>query len=115
MTKLKPVEDVQSQPDAIETASPPTANDPFDLSRLTLSQDFVQTAGVKRLVLTVPIRKPTPQEFIRVHPDPAYRAVLAVIELKDDREFYLLTPEIARDCLVNLSRCCCSPPSTGRA
>ena len=99
MAKLKPhvVEDVQSQPDAIETAAPPTANDPFDLTKLTLSQDFVETAGVKKLILTVPIRKPSPQEFIRVHPSPEYRAVLAVIELKDDREIYLLTPDIARE------------------
>ena len=74
------VEDVQSQPDrdrnrvAPVEATPitPVANDPFDLTKLTLSQDFIQTAGVKRLIMTVPIRKPSPQEFIRVHPSPEY-------------------------------------------
>jgi len=33
----------------------------------------------------------------RVHPDPAYRETLAVIELKEDREFYLLPRHIARE------------------
>jgi hypothetical protein len=100
------VEDVQSQPDPIETVvapveatpiAPVAKDDPFDLTKLTLSQDFVETAGVKRLVLTVPTRKPSPQEFLRVHPSPEFRAALAVIELKDDREIYLLTPDIARE------------------
>jgi hypothetical protein len=100
MAKLKPhviEDDVQSQPDPIETAATPVADDPFDLTKLRLSQDFVETAGVKKLLTTVPVRKPHPQEFIRVHPEPKYRAALAVIELKNDREFYLLTPDIARE------------------
>ena len=47
--------------------------------------------------MTVPVRKPNPQDFSRVHPDPAYRMEFAVIDLKDDRElFYLLTPTIAQ-------------------
>jgi hypothetical protein len=71
--------------------------DPFDLANLRLDQSFVEGAGVKKLLMTMPVRKPNPQEFVRVHPDPEYRAALAVIELKDDREMYLLTPNIARE------------------
>jgi hypothetical protein len=112
MAKPKPhvVEDVQTpDPNPIETAATPAANDPietaatpaaddqFDLSKLRLSQDFVESAGVKKLLTTVPVRKPNRQEFIRIHPSPEYRAVLAMIELKEDREFYLLTPDIARE------------------
>jgi len=112
MAKLKPhvVEDVQppdpdpikttatpAADDPIETAATPAANDPFDLSKLRLSQDFVETAGVKKLLTTVPVRKPHSQEFIRVHSSPEYRAALAAIELKNDREWYLLTPDIARE------------------
>jgi hypothetical protein len=83
--------------DPIETVAAPAANDPFDLSKLRLSQDFVETAGVKKLLTTVPVRKPHSQEFIRVHSSPEYRAALAAIELKNDREWYLLTPDIARE------------------
>jgi hypothetical protein len=59
--------------DRVETAAA-APSDPFDLSNLRLNQDFVETAGVKRLLTTVPVRKPNPQDFVRVHPDPNYRA-----------------------------------------
>jgi hypothetical protein len=72
--------------------------DPFDLSNLRLSQNFSETAGVKKLLKTVPVRKPNPQDFVRVHPDPAYRENFPVVQLKDDREEYLvpagLLPEL---------------------
>jgi hypothetical protein len=72
-----------------------TAPDPFDLSALRLSQNFLETAGVKKQLLTVPVRKPNPQDFVRVHPDPAYRADLLAVELKDDRETYVVRPDLA--------------------
>jgi hypothetical protein len=72
-------------------------DDPFDLSKLRLSQDFVETAGVKKLLTTVPVRKPNPQDFVRVHSHPGYRMEFAVIELKDDREIFLLPPSIAQE------------------
>ena len=66
------------------------------LAELALSQDFAETAGTKKLLLTVPVRKPNPQDFVRVHPDPQYRTIVAFIELRDDRESYLVMPEIAQ-------------------
>lgn len=71
--------------------------DPYDLSNLRLDQSFVESAGVKRLLTSVPVRKPNPQDFIRTHPSPEYRAALAIIELRDDRETYLVVPSVARD------------------
>jgi hypothetical protein len=79
-------------------AKPAAAPDPFDVEALRLPQAFIETAGVKKLLTTVPVRKPNPHDFNRVHPDPAYRATLAVIKLRDERdEMYLLTPAIARE------------------
>jgi hypothetical protein len=70
--------------------------DALDLSKLRLGQDFVASAGVKKLLLTVPVRKPHKQEFVRVHPDPDYRLTpAAIIELREDREIYLVTAEMA--------------------
>jgi hypothetical protein len=80
----------------VEATTPPPAPDPFDVSKLRLDQSFVESAGVKKLLTTVPVRKPHKQEFIRVRSDPAYRDAFAVIEWKEDREFYILTPEVAR-------------------
>ena len=65
------------------------SDDPFDLAKLRVSQDFLETTNVKKLLTTVPIRKPSSQDFVRVHPSPAYRETLAFIELKDDREIYI--------------------------
>jgi len=67
----------------------------FNLDRLRLPQNFADSVGVRKLLKTVPVRKPSRQEFIRVHPDPAYHLDVAILELKEDREFYLCLPEIA--------------------
>jgi hypothetical protein len=82
-------------PSSEATTAPPPPPDPFDLNFLRLDQSFFEKAGVKKLLTTVPVRRPNPQDFIRVHADPGYRAALALIELRDDREVYLLTPTIA--------------------
>jgi hypothetical protein len=67
-----------------------TAADPFDLSRLRLSQDFVAAAGVKKILNTVPVRKPSKEWFIQTHPDTGYRFQTCVVELKEDSETYLV-------------------------
>ena len=60
---------------------------------LRLDQSVLETVGTCKLITTVPVRKPNQQEFFRVHPDPAYRLTpAAVIELKDERETYLVLP-----------------------
>jgi hypothetical protein len=73
------------------------APNPFDPAALRLSQSFADAAGVKKLVTTVPVRKPNRQDFVRVHPDPIYRLTpIATIELKEDHETYLVRPDIAQ-------------------
>jgi hypothetical protein len=81
----------------VETPTGAAADDPFNVDKLRLDQDFIEQAGVKKLLRTVPVRRPHPQDFVRVHPAAAYRATLAIIEIRDDRETYLLTPDIARE------------------
>ena len=75
-------------------AAPP---DPFDLENLRVGQDFADTVGVKRLLTTIPVHKPNKQDFVRVHPEPGYRETLALIELRDDREMYLVPRGLATD------------------
>lgn len=75
------------------------ATNPFgDLSKLRLDQSYADTAGVKKHLTTVPVRKPNKQDFVRVHPGPDHRLTpAAIIELKEDREVYLVRPEIASE------------------
>jgi hypothetical protein len=77
------------------TETNPTAT-PFDPAMLRLDQSYADTVGVKKHLKTVPVRKPHRTWFVRVHPDPNYRLTpAAIIEEKDDREVYLVTPQIA--------------------
>jgi hypothetical protein len=88
MTKLSPTPKIVD-PNA------PTTPDPFDIESLRINPSFQETAGVKKLLTTVPIRRPHAQEWFRVHPEESYRNTFAVINLKDDRETYIVHPTIA--------------------
>ena len=76
-----------------------TAPDPFNPESLRISQDFAAAAGVKQVLATIPVRKPNRQDFVRVHPSEDYQLTTVVIELKDERESYLVTPDL-RDELI---------------
>jgi hypothetical protein len=65
----------------------------FDPVKLRIAPDYLAQGAVKKLLTHIPIRKPNPQRFIRVHPDKNYRITSALIELKEERETYLVTPE----------------------
>jgi hypothetical protein len=73
-------------------------SDPYDLSKLRLSQSYEENSGVWKLLTVVHVGKPGKQDFIRVNPDESYRATLALLVLDDEREFYLvqanLVPEL---------------------
>ncbi len=69
---------------------PENQTDPFDLDKLRLSQDFAATLGVKKALLTVPVRRPNRQEFFRVHPGEDWRLETVILELKEERETYLV-------------------------
>ena len=78
----------------VENVTPP---DPFNPAALRLDPSYAETVGVRRHLTTVPVRKPNRQEFFRVHSDPSYRlSPAAIVELKEDRETYLITPPIAQ-------------------
>ena len=93
---LAPLTDAAQANTAKPGGAPP--KDIFDdLSKLRLDQNFTETAGVKKLLTSVPVRKPSPQDFVRVHGGADFRENIAVIELKDDREVYLVPPAVAND------------------
>ncbi len=67
-------------------------DDPFeDLDSLRLGQDFTGT-GAEKLLNRIPVRKPHRQEFIRVRPGEGHRLDTAMVELKEDREWYIVSP-----------------------
>src|SRR5262249_36508974 len=84
---------------ALPASEPATATeaipDPFDLDSLCLKQDFAETVGVKKLLKTVPVRRPNSQDFVRTHPSEHYRLNFLCLTLKDEHETFIVRPEIA--------------------
>lgn len=74
-----------------KNVNPSTAD---DLSRFRLNLN-VMTGSVKKLLTMVPVRKPPAQSFIYVRPGNEWRLdSVALIELKEDREYFLVDPEL---------------------
>ena len=75
--------------------------DPFDnLAEHAGTQDYIEQAGVAEERLRIPVGKRDSQKWIRVHPDPAYRTIFAVLELKGEgvgKEFYLVSRDFAKN------------------
>lgn len=74
--------------------APESTDDPFSLDNLRLSQDFDNVVGVQRMLITVPVRKPTRQEFIRVRSGPEWQLDTALLHFKEDSETYLVAPDL---------------------
>jgi hypothetical protein len=80
---------IEEQTSAADGAG--AAPDPLDPAALRLTPELAATAGVKKVLLTIPVRKPNKSAFVRAHPDPAYRLTAGTIELEEERgELYLV-------------------------
>lgn len=77
------------------TAVSITLPDPFDPSRFAVNSAVMSEIGVTKELVACPVRKPNKQEFVRVNPDSAYHLRACILELKDERETYLVAPDVA--------------------
>lgn len=77
--------------------SVPTGPDPFDPAQFAAYSTLLGEVGVIKELVTCPVRKPTKREFVRVHPGPEYRLRVHILELKEERETYLVMPAIAAE------------------
>jgi len=66
----------------------------LDLENLKLSQNYAETLNVRKALTTVPVRKPNKQDFVRVHPNSEYQIQTMVLELKDDRETFMVAKHL---------------------
>jgi len=64
---------------------------------LRIDQSVLNTGAAKKLLTTVPVRKPNKQDFVRVNQDPAYRLTVGLIELKENRETFLVVPAVSQE------------------
>lgn len=70
-------------------------DDPFDPKRLKISARFREGQDVRKVIVSIPVRKPGRQEFFRAHPDLDMWLETTVLELKEDRLTYLVEPGLA--------------------
>lgn len=92
----------KSSPDASGGAAPPGVTPPvsqqvpsfdpesFNIGAFRLDQSLVEHAGGKKLLTTIPVRKPSKECWFRTHPDEKCRLPSPVIELKEKGETYLV-------------------------
>ena len=69
----------------------------IDLDRIRLPQDYQNTPAAKRLHTDISVRRPSKTEFFRVFDDEKYTAQAAIIELKEERESYLVDVDLLSD------------------
>lgn len=68
---------------------------PFSPARLRIGQRFGEGQDVRRVLVSVVVRKPGRQEFVRTHSDPKMWLEAAVLEFKQDRQNFIVSPELA--------------------
>lgn len=66
----------------------------MDPRSFALNQDFAAMTSVKKRVVAVPMRKPGQQTWFCPNPDPKWRIPVAVVELKEDREHFVVDPSL---------------------
>lgn len=88
----------------LELVGKAMSDDPFDLSKLRIDPTNIEGANVKKILTTLPVKRPGNQDFIKVRSEPSYRETMAFIELKEDREVYIVNltklPELRGECFL---------------
>jgi hypothetical protein len=81
----------------------PEVADPYDLDKLRCDPATTEAIGGRKALTTIRVRKPDPQSWVRTHPDPAYRGDFPILELRADREQYVvsreLVPALGNECI----------------
>lgn len=77
----------------------PETPDPFDPSSLHLGADFSEGLGVRKVISTIPCRKPNKSEWFAVRPGTEWRLQTAVLEVENgvDRATYLVARNLWTD------------------
>lgn len=68
--------------------------DPFSPEALRLNQSYGAELGIKKVITTVPVGPPPRSAFFRVRAGEEHRLQTAILDLKDQREVYLVAPSL---------------------
>ena len=82
--------------DSQAAPTPDKVPDPFDLDALRINPETGNLGSIRQIFTHIPVRKPTRQQFVRVHPETELPVQL--LTLKDEGENFLIAPGL-RDML----------------
>ena len=74
-----------------------SASKEYELEELRLTQDFENLSGTKKIILSVAVRRPDKQWWFQVHPGEEWRTTVAIIEIRDERESYIIIPRLLQE------------------
>lgn len=66
-----------------------------DFSKFRIPTGSSDSAVAKKVLIHVPVGKPSKQKFVRVHQDESYHFECALLRIEDDERPYLISPDIA--------------------
>lgn len=83
----------------VTTSQPTSPPDPFNPAALRLGSDYSAGLGVKKVLTTIPNRKPGNSEWFRVRPGAEWQLQTAVLEVEKgvERATYLVNPSLWPD------------------
>ena len=82
-----------NQTTTVLATGPTQASSPF--SSLRLTQNFGETLGVKKVLTTVPVGRPSKDRFFRTHTSESWVFPTWILENKASGETYLVSAEVA--------------------
>lgn len=102
--------DTTEAPPPVAPADPPASGNytakARSFSRFRLAANLDEAAGVSKVIVHVNTVKPSPQTWFRVHPDESYRLPVALLNLKEENEAFIvdpgLVPELAAEVVPHL-------------
>ena len=90
MSKPQPATNVASSTPSLAAVGTSLLN----LSAISLPQNYGAIAGVKKVLTTVPVRRPGNQSFFQVRPGEDWRIQAAILQIKDDSDCFLVMPNL---------------------
>ena len=81
---------VQTIQEVTETQNVDESDSDFDLESIRLPQHYSEQIGVKKLLTTVPVRKPNRTQFFQTHPE--YRMDVKLLKYGETDEMYVVKP-----------------------
>lgn len=81
---------------ALSTTPKVTSSLALDIKSLRLPANYGATLGVKKLLTNVPVGRPEKMFFFRTHADDQMTFPAMLLEQKESRERYVVTPDIAQ-------------------